>query len=375
MPVLTEPELQKAIASREIGAVAIDTSVIDHYQTNLEFKLLRSLEQFKRTGISVLLSEVVLGEVNSHLVRKNNETKNKLHTALNQFSRNWKLDPKRLEAVSKELAVDEPAAFAAAQINAYVSHIGAEIVKAEGNVSLSDILSMYFSNSAPFSTAEKKKNEFPDAFALCSLEAWGRNKNKKVIVVSRDSDWQKYAEQSDWLVHIRDLPVCLNLFNEDEVFIASRVMKMLIDGQATGVLKAIRDAVEQEVESTDFHVEADSPFYFSASAAYARFLDLTIEDGEPLVIEADAEVLTIQVRAQAQIEANADFDFTMRDGIDRDYVSIGSSSHSVRHWIDVSAFVTVDRKFDGEPGLVDLDIDIGFPTVEFGIVEPVWDAD
>jgi hypothetical protein len=69
------------------------------------------------------------------------------------------------------------------------------------NMSLEGVLDDYFEQRPPFS--EKKKSEFPDAFAAAALEAWCKKKSEKILVISGDGDWPIICEGSDVLTYCR----------------------------------------------------------------------------------------------------------------------------------------------------------------------------
>jgi hypothetical protein len=54
-------------------------------------------------------------------------------------------------------------------------------------INIEEVFNLYFFKKSPFGDA-KKKNEFPDAFALKILECWAKEERKKIYVVSHDSD-------------------------------------------------------------------------------------------------------------------------------------------------------------------------------------------
>lgn len=56
---------------------------------------------------------------------------------------------------------------------------------------IGEIFDKYFSNKFPFSLGDKK-NEFPDAFALASLENWCKESGKKCFVIAADKDILQY---------------------------------------------------------------------------------------------------------------------------------------------------------------------------------------
>lgn len=67
------------IAANKVGAIALDTSVIDAQQRNLEGGLLRRVEQFHRSDrVRVLIPDVVRREVEAHLTRDAAEARRSL---------------------------------------------------------------------------------------------------------------------------------------------------------------------------------------------------------------------------------------------------------------------------------------------------------
>ena len=99
---------------------------------------------------------------------------------------------------------------------------GATIAPVEGAVSLADVVRRYFNATSPFSRKEGKKNEFPDALALLSLETWAEANNTLVMVLSRDNDWMDYAANSARLFCLEDINEGLDYFNREARFVATR---------------------------------------------------------------------------------------------------------------------------------------------------------
>ena len=83
----------------------------------------------------------------------------------------------------------DPEVVARERIDRYLKSVDATVVPAKGHVDIDELLRIYFEGTAPFSKEGKKKNEFPDAIALLSLEDWARNNAATLIAVSTDKDW------------------------------------------------------------------------------------------------------------------------------------------------------------------------------------------
>ena len=71
------------------------------------------------------------------------------------------------------------------------------------------LIAMYFEPSPPFEGTGKKKNEFPDAIALITLEDWAREPEKKILAVSKDHGWVSFAEKSEFIDINKELPAAL----------------------------------------------------------------------------------------------------------------------------------------------------------------------
>ncbi|MBN2436334.1 MAG: DUF4935 domain-containing protein [Spirochaetes bacterium] len=64
------------------GAITIDTSIFDQKGLNFESGILKTLEQFKGKPIPLILSEIVIKEVQSHLMRKVMDARKQLMRAI-----------------------------------------------------------------------------------------------------------------------------------------------------------------------------------------------------------------------------------------------------------------------------------------------------
>jgi PIN domain len=71
-----------------------------------------------------------------------------------------------------------------------IESIGAEILSYP-TLDIGDVFEKYFASSFPFSSG-KKKNEFPDAFAISSLEKWCHSSKKKCFILTGDNDIKQY---------------------------------------------------------------------------------------------------------------------------------------------------------------------------------------
>ena len=79
---LTDVEIKERIADGRISGISLDTSIFDGNGNRFERGLLAKLNQFKNTSVEFVLSDVVLGEVRSHVIRDAQEAKSTTVAAL-----------------------------------------------------------------------------------------------------------------------------------------------------------------------------------------------------------------------------------------------------------------------------------------------------
>ena len=159
--------------------------------------------------------------------------------------------------------------------------------------------------------AVTKKAEFPDAIALLSLDSWGKSKNKKVLTVSADEDWQSFAAQSDHIFCLPDVPKALDHFNREARFIAERTMAFLQEQQATDANNEIANAVERFFDGMTMEVEADANSYGTDATLQGGALQYwTMKDG-PLTLAAYVDDITFVVDLDCKVCFEAVFSWSI----------------------------------------------------------------
>ena len=210
------------------------------------------------------------------------------------------------------------------QIADYLAAIGAEVVPATGAIDVSgELLRRYFATEPPFEAKDQKKHEFPDGFALLSLEAFARPKQKLILCVSPDKSWKSFAAQSDSLVCETDLNLALSYFNDSGRTTADQVMALWKGEAALELSEGVEHAFEYRFDDADFHPDGLSGLEFDSepTSAVMQFVDLETAS-DPVVIAADDETVTFTINVEAVVAFEASFSFYVKDGIDKDYISL-----------------------------------------------------
>ena len=369
MPSKTIEEIQALVVDGDITAITLDTSIFDQFECNLGYKSLTALKQFKDTGIKVLFTPITMGEVKAHIATAAKEKAGKLTAAINQFDKAWR---KALDqpAIAAQLGLDnDPAARADELVGAFLKEVGAELIPLEDNVSIDDLVDLYFAGKAPFSEKEDKKNEFPDAIALLALESWADD-NGTVLIISRDGDWQAFADTSSNLICVKDLPKGLDLFNGDSRVMAAKVVDDLRNGQSPKLHHQIKRALEYFAE--DFTIEAFAAHFYDEEIQGAEVRSWEVQAGNVNVVASDDDTFTVLIAVDAEIEFNAHFSFYHYDGVDRDYVPLGGTNVSTTKSEQIQVAIAVDRNDLDDPEPVEVEVETSLLTVYIGEVEPDW---
>lgn len=369
MPQLNKSEIKDKIADRSIFAISVDTCIFDRYHCRLASPPIRQLDQFRVGDFRVLISEIVYNEVTAHIRQKALETQHVLQNAIRDQAQRWRLGEIN-ESVSSHLKLNaEAAEEATKQVDEFIAAVGAEIVPLNQPDNIAgEVIRRYFSPDLPFEANNKKKHEFPDAFALLSLEHYAKTHGSQILCVSQDQGWQKFAEASDWLVAIADLNDTLSLFNEAGRPIAEKAVAKLREGIGAD---QIDDAVQSLLDDNDFEVDAWSHIDFDVEDQYATLQQIDLKSiSAPTVIAVKDDEVTFTIKFNARILFAATFSFYVRDSIDRDIISLGSQDEEVENDTEMEATITISRD-NALPVIVDVQL----IRANFDYVEPFKDED
>lgn len=237
----------------DFNAITLDTSILKGENFNLENGLLAKFDQFSgNSNILFIMSDIVYQEMFFHMV---DDTKEVISSYLKSLKKGlfYRIDENITSEKIKSMNNIDIEHLVNLRIKEYTSKTGLQIIPAD-NINIANIISRYFNKIPPFS--EKKKNEFPDAIALQSLENWAKKYNKKVLVISCDKDWQKYCEQSKELCYVKTIKDALSLLYKDNDFVQEQLENMLSSN--VDVVKSINNFI--------FENEYKLSIMFSASS-------------------------------------------------------------------------------------------------------------
>ena len=367
----------------EYGAITIDTSIFERKGLMLESGLLKTLEQFNGKPSRLILSEIVVREVYSHLVKQIAESRTKVSKALRLSKTHLAIDDSNIQEAEKLLLpAEDDKQLAKKRLEKYIAITGCEIIPVDGNVELADVVKRYFKSEPPFASTGKKKSEFPDAMALMSLETWAEENDTKVLAVSDDGDWESFAKKSNSVDIIKDLAAAIAIFQPQNAAIeyCARLAGDLIDGRPEDIYETIAERLNDEVSEIDLCPEAASSFFWEFSGMEVEFKGFEFvvgEDKNAIIQPVQAKDGGVVVEAKVRIQAIAfgSFSLSVHDSIDKDYVSIGDASASSELDFEAEILFTLEGDFVNQPEDVEVtDFELlSHPNyVDFGEIEPDW---
>jgi hypothetical protein len=357
-------------------AITIDAQTVERNGFHFDGGLLAQLKQFVDGPTEVVISTVVASEILKHLIERTRSAKDALETA---HKKAVDVGLKKHE----DIVFGEPApdvrAIAKRRLEQFFKEIGARLLKVD-DVPMRDVFQMYFTGAPPFAMSGKKKNEFPDAVALLSLEAWAKANDKRILAVSGDKDWPAYAEKSERIEVLSELSDALAMLQEHAEEAGEIVQKLLANMQGgrreemkAQFLGRLRDAVSDYGYSV--YPEVDSAYYIEGEEVALTLLDYALlGDDESYVfkvVHAGPRKIVARIDLELKVRAQASFSLSVYDSFDKDYTGMGSGDAETEETFECAVLAT----FKGDFASDDVEISAaelvdGPSSIDFGDVSP-----
>lgn len=174
-----------------MDTIFIDTSI---FEANNFLESKRLKEVFKlaeRKDIAVVLPKLTYDEIVNRISKNIDESSQKFkkyrddtRILRNVTSLQEKFEPFDCDKIKEELIILLKEKFDQSNI----------IIIDYPTLNIEGIFKSYFEKKFPFGSGGKK-NEFPDAFALKTIETWAQEQGIKVLIFSKDNDILNYKSQ------------------------------------------------------------------------------------------------------------------------------------------------------------------------------------
>ena len=184
--------------------IFLDTSIFIKENFFAGNKLKAFFKHEEESNINLLTTSIIRNECLSNLEKYLNDSNTILNKALKELNNKAKV-LKNIEALQALFNLrntfkleDETKNLKEDLNNIFDSHF--EEIEIDPEKTLK-IIDDYFNENAPFKNGIKK-NEFPDAIVLNSLESWCKANKTKVYVVSQDEDLNSF--ESEYLIPVKE---------------------------------------------------------------------------------------------------------------------------------------------------------------------------
>lgn len=379
--LLSIEQIAKEVSDGKITAISLDTSIIDAQQRNLEYGLLKRLHQFKGSSIEVVLSDVVVHEIEEHLHKDVTEAQSGLNKALRLLGNAWQVSvADRDLAISVLLNGDLPESVVQRRVNDFIVATGATVLQAEHYVNVGQLINQYLVHSPPFSNKETKKHEFPDAFALLTLEAWAAQNGALVLVVTKDGDWKAYCNSSARLIAIDDLAEALTCFQREiSISKCKKLSRQLLADDPLHIRSKVEEAINDQSSKIEIVPEADSQFFYEVDDVESEFeISDFIEVDDHLILEPVEEgdnFLVVRMKLNAVAEVTCNFSFAKWDSIDKEYFPMGSATVTATEDCEVEVLMTIVENEANQYVIGEIEVIGSREHIVFGEIEPDWMSD
>jgi hypothetical protein len=378
MPVISIEELKQAVVSGCVGAISIDTSVVERYQYGFESGVLAKMSQFSRIDTTHLALDIVIHEIRTHLTKEADLVRSQVKNALKPLGNSWGIDKDvRAEALRTLFGDQSVEARTEERLQDFLNDSSATVLTCAEFVGLPDVLSRFVETRPPFGNKEAKKHEFPDAIALLALEGWAIKSNTTVLAVSSDGDWKRFCSESDCVYYLDDLAHALSVFQAGANDAAALFKAMLDNGKIEEVDVILLDAIRAQSDKISIDFEAASNWYYEAEldqievSSEIPLID-KIKDFD--VIEYEGNTLIFKTSVTIDVTAHFIARFQHWDSIDREYIGFGSTTVGQTEALDLDLIVTVI--FDNGNATIDsVELLPAGTTMDLGEIEPDWMSD
>jgi hypothetical protein len=276
--------------------ISLDTQVFVATSFGFNGKSFEALKKHLASKrLYLVMTDITIHEVKSRI--KQSVTEELIHqrTYVNNASALFNSSLPDVQTGLKKLAPDTVIKDLWDQFDAFLKEADATIIDTF-ELTAGEVILKYFSGEPPFGPGEKKKHEFPDAFAVQALAERAENHDRLTIVVSNDKLFRDACEECSHLIPKSTINEVLDHVASDDEQLAEFVR--------AETMKRIDEIVAKakfEFEDRYYWVEDEN------GDATVEVTSLTPAD-EPEIIEIGTEDATLQLFIAIDYKADLSYD-------------------------------------------------------------------
>lgn len=322
--------------------IFIDTSIFES-NNFLESKRIREVYKLAERGdIKIVIPELIYDEIVNRISKNILDASRKLKKYRNDTRalRNVQFLSEKFELFDNDVVIKE---FIENLDNQF-SKSNIEIVDYP-TLNIKDVFRSYFEKKFPFGSSGKK-SEFPDAFALKSIELWAEQNNVKVLAFSKDNDILNY--NSTHLEIIEDFDLWLS--NKIKEIEGKHHQKRLdeiecfVKSKSEGIQKVVVNWVKGQLDDYSKYYEYSN---------YLEVHDLSIVDIKTdiegyNITNVSEDYISVELRmwVNYKVEINIDDeDYMIKDYDTKEWIFMDTKPLLV----DEIRYIDVDLVFEIEP--------------------------
>lgn len=331
----------KALKQKLMDIIFLDTSIFES-NNFLESKRIKEIYKLGERGdVKIVLPELTYDEIINRISKKVSD-----HSS--NFKR-YRNDTRILRNVDSLLDrfelfdIDEVQKELIEKLETQFDKSNIKVIDYP-NINIKDIFRSYFENKFPFGS-NAKKSEFPDAFALKSIELWAKENNVKVLVFSKDNDMLNF--KSNHLQIIKDFDLWLSNKIKD---IESKHHQKQLD-EIEDVIKNKPDDIQRKVKNwVNYQIDDFGKYYEYSN--YLEVYDLSIIDIKTNIenykitnVLEDGISVELKMFINYKVEITIDDeDYMIKDSDTKDWIYMDTKTLL----IDEIRYVNVELMFEIE---------------------------
>lgn len=236
--------------------IFLDTSIFEKNNILEGAKLKILLKNAEDGWINLYSNEIIIQEVKARIKKRILESKSCIKKFLkdnevpirifrNSDTAEW------LSTLRKGIDYDMEISKLCEKIDKIVADTPITLIPYD-TVDIRYVFDKYFKEEPPFKEG-LKKNEFPDAFVLASIEQWCKSGLlRKMVIISSDKDWLSY--KSSYIIPVEDIETVLKFVAESKESMEDRII--FTDRLFGKNLDEIKELIDKTLNENDLYFEA-----------------------------------------------------------------------------------------------------------------------
>ena len=322
--------------------IFIDTSIFES-NNFLESKRIKEVYKLAERGnIKVILPKLTYDEILNRITKNVEESSQKFKKYRNETrilrnvpSLSKKFEPFESSEINEELKAILEERFSVSKF---------EIIDYP-TLNIEDIFNSYFGKKFPFGSGGKK-SEFPDAFALKSVEIWAEENNTKVLAFSKDNDMLNYKSEHLKIIDDFDLYLSNKIKEIESEYHQKRLDEIddIIQNKSENIQTEIKDWIEDQLDDYSKYYEYSNSYEVHEYSIVEVKTD--IEDYNITNVSEDYISVQLRVYVNYKVEIIIDDEDNMfRDYETKEWIFMDTKAVL----IDEIRYIDVDLIFEIEP--------------------------